>query len=97
MNEEDTLELERFGDASTADKAIPLPGKASVSSQGELAYAALRRRIIQCELEPGERITEAGLAIRFVHVVRTIFRDLGLRIFIQNPLLLLTGQKMVRV
>jgi DNA-binding GntR family transcriptional regulator len=59
---EDTLELERLEDASTVDKATSLPGRASTSSQGEVAYAALRRRIIQCELEPGERITEAQLA-----------------------------------
>ncbi len=62
MKEEDTLELERVEDASAAEKATPLPGRASASSQGEVAYTALRRRIIQCELEPGERITEAQLA-----------------------------------
>jgi|SRR5579864_2449158 DNA-binding GntR family transcriptional regulator len=56
------MEPERVEDASAADKATPSPGRASSSSQGEVAYAALRRRIIQCELEPGERITEAQLA-----------------------------------
>jgi DNA-binding GntR family transcriptional regulator len=61
VNEEDILELEQLEDASTADKATSLPGKASASSQGEVAYATLRRRIIHCELEPGERITEAQL------------------------------------
>ena len=56
------MELERVDDASTADKATPLPARGSASSQGEVAYAELRRRIIQCELEPGERITESQLA-----------------------------------
>src|SRR5262245_32250073 len=62
VKEEYTLELERLEDASATDKATSLPGRASTSSQGEVAYAALRRRIIHCELEPGERITEAQLA-----------------------------------
>ena len=59
---EDTLEFEQVKNASAIDKALSMPGRASASSQGEVAYAALRRRIIQCELEPGERITEAQLA-----------------------------------
>ncbi len=62
VNEEDVLELERLEGASTMDKATSLPGRTSASSQGELAYASLRRRIIHCELEPGERMTEAQLA-----------------------------------
>jgi DNA-binding GntR family transcriptional regulator len=62
MNEEDTLELERLDDANATNKATSLPEKASASSQGEVAYAKLRRCIIRCELEPGERITEAKLA-----------------------------------
>jgi DNA-binding GntR family transcriptional regulator len=62
VSEEGTLELERLEDASTADKATSLPRKVSASSQGEVAYATLRRRIIRCELEPGARITEAQLA-----------------------------------
>jgi DNA-binding GntR family transcriptional regulator len=62
MKEEGTLELERLEDASATDKATSLPTRTSTSSQGEVAYAALRRRIIHCELEPGERITEAQLA-----------------------------------
>jgi DNA-binding GntR family transcriptional regulator len=62
VKEGDTLELERLDDASAAGKATSLPGRASALSQGEVAYAALRRRIIHCELEPGERITEAQLA-----------------------------------
>jgi len=62
VNEEDILELERFENASRADKATSLPVKAAASSQGEIAYVALRRRVIHCELEPGERITEAQLA-----------------------------------
>jgi DNA-binding GntR family transcriptional regulator len=61
-NEEDTLELERLDDANATDKATSLPRKASASSQGEVAYATLRRRIIRCEVEPSERITEAQLA-----------------------------------
>lgn len=56
------MELECLDDAGAADKATSLPGRASASSQGEVAYAARRRRIIQCELEPGKRITEAQLA-----------------------------------
>ena len=62
VQEEATLELERGDDAGAADKATASPGRASASSQGEVAYATLRRRVIQCELEPGERITEAQLA-----------------------------------
>ena len=62
VKEEDILERERVDDASAADKATTLSGRASTSSQGEVAYTTLRRRIIQCELEPGERITEAQLA-----------------------------------
>ena len=59
---EDILELERLNDASVADKATSLSRKTLASSQGEIAYTELRRRIIRCELEPGERITEAQLA-----------------------------------
>src|SRR5258708_14074908 len=62
VKEEDTLELERLEDASAADKATSLPGRASASSQREGAYAALSRRIIQFELDPAERITEPPLA-----------------------------------
>lgn len=36
--------------------------KAEMHSQGDAAYAELKRRIIHCELAPGERITEAQLA-----------------------------------
>lgn len=56
------MELERIDDTRTADKATSLSARGSASSQGEVAYAELRHRIIQCELEPGERITESQLA-----------------------------------
>lgn len=35
---------------------------AEAQSQGDAAYTELKRRIIHCELAPGERITEAQLA-----------------------------------
>lgn len=35
--------------------------KLATSSQSEVAYTELKRRIIRCELEPGQRITEAQL------------------------------------
>lgn len=54
------MELEQLNDSSAVDNVISLPGKAS--SQSRVAYTVLRRRIIRCELEPGERITEAQLA-----------------------------------
>src|SRR6516165_6458464 len=36
--------------------------KAEAHSQGDTAYAELKRRIIHCALAPGERFTEAQLA-----------------------------------
>jgi DNA-binding GntR family transcriptional regulator len=62
VKEEESLELERFDDTSATDKATSSQERVSASSQGEFAYVTLRRRIIQCELEPGERFTEAQLA-----------------------------------
>ena len=59
------MDLDLSLDASAVDEAPKewsrTSGRAQAPSQGEVAYAALRRCIIHCELEPGERITEAQL------------------------------------
>ena len=56
------MERERVDAASGADRTTTSAGRTTTSSQGEVAYAALRHRLIQGELEPGQRMTESQLA-----------------------------------
>lgn len=50
-------------DATGAAQMSESPSpRAAPPSQGEAAYAALRQRLIRCELAPGEHITESQLA-----------------------------------
>jgi DNA-binding GntR family transcriptional regulator len=56
------LQVDHDDHADAAGLSAPSSQRAVPSSQGDVAYAALRQRIIRCELAPGERITEAQLA-----------------------------------
>jgi DNA-binding GntR family transcriptional regulator len=59
------MHLDRSIDSSGSDETLlhrsRVPKKEQAQSQGEVAYAELKRRIIHCELEPGEHMTEAQL------------------------------------
>src|SRR5215469_17615580 len=60
------MQKNRRADPDNTGEALPrrrsTSRKAEAHSQGDTAYAELKRRIIHCELAPGERITEAQLA-----------------------------------
>ena len=56
------MERKRVDATSRADRTATSARRTTTSSQGEVAYAALRRRLIQGALEPGERMTESQLA-----------------------------------
>jgi DNA-binding GntR family transcriptional regulator len=53
------IDASTMGDPSHQSSVL---GKVRSQSQGDVAYAELKRRIIRCALEPEERITEAQLA-----------------------------------
>lgn len=56
-----------------------MPVQARRESTSDLVYTALREAIVNRELEPGERVTEAGLAEQ-LHVSKTPVREALLRL-----------------
>jgi DNA-binding GntR family transcriptional regulator len=55
-------------------RAADLPRPAASASQADTAYAELRRRIIQCRLEPGRQLRESAL-VQLVGVGKTPVRE----------------------
>lgn len=52
----------------------------AVSSQADVAYDAIKQDILSCEIRPGERLTEAGLASRY-HLGRAAVRSALKRLY----------------
>jgi DNA-binding GntR family transcriptional regulator len=56
---------------------VTAAGERSGGSLAEAAYQDIRRRVLRCELAPGERVTEAGLVVLTGHSRTPVREALG--------------------